>query len=244
MPTTKTRGSAEKARASRPRVMRTHVGRSMLEELTRDLARAPRSFVDAIRYVLRASKGDVEYAVLARSLSLTGHAIEHIPINILANAVAAPTDKELVLRILEAPQMAAPNTDAAILEAARTAGVEARDQLLNAQGGPWPVKQVERHLRLTRQAVDKRRKANKLIGLAVGRHGYLYPSWQFGRNGTLPGLQEVLHELRRHDPWSQVIFMLSPNDRLDGASPLDALRKGQIDDVRIAASLFGEHGAA
>lgn len=27
-------------------------------------------------------------------------------------------------------------------------------------------------------------RANKDIGLAVGRHGYLYPVWQFTRNGT------------------------------------------------------------
>ena len=96
---------------------------------------------------------------------------------------------------------------------------------------------------LTRQAVDKRRKANKLIGLAIGRHCYVYPAWQFSRTGTLPGLKDVLHALRRHDAWSQVIFMLSPNDRLDGATPLDVLRRGQVEEVERAASLSGEHGA-
>jgi len=170
--------------------------------------------------------------------------MEHIPNDILVDAAAAPTDKEVLLRILEAPQMAVPNKDAATIEASRAAGVVARDQLINAHGGSWPVEQVAKYLGLTRQAVDKRRKANKLIGLAIGRHGYLYPSWQFDRSGTLPGLEDVLHELRRLDPWSQLIFLLSPNDRLDGASPLEALRKGQINDVKVTASLFGEHGAA
>ncbi len=170
--------------------------------------------------------------------------MEHIPNDILADAAAAPTDKEVLLRILEAPQMAVPNKDAATIEASRAAGVVARDQLINAHGGSWPVEQVAKYLGLTRQAVDKRRKANKLIGLAIGRHGYLYPSWQFDQSGTLPGLEDVLHELRRLDPWSQLIFSLSPNDRLDGASPLEALREGQINDVTVTASLFGEHGAA
>jgi len=242
--TTKVRRAAGKTRVSRPHAIRVHVDQSPSEDLIKDLARAPRSLIDAIRYALRASSGDVKSAILTRSLSLTGDAMERIPNDLLVEAVAAPTDKEAVLRILEAPQMAAPNTDAAIIEASRTAGVQARDQLLNAQGGSWSVERAAKHLGLTRQAVDKRRKANKLIGLAVGRHGYLYPSWQFDRSGTLPGLEDVLHELRRQDPWSQLIFMLSPNYRLDGASPLEQLRKGQIDDVRTAAPLFGEHGAA
>jgi hypothetical protein len=103
---------------------------------------------------------------------------------------------------------------------------------------------VGAHLGLTRQAVERRRRANKLIGLADGRHGYRYPMWQFSRGGTIRGLEDVLAVLSPHDPWSRVIFMLSPSDRLDGAIPLDALREGQIEEVRIAAALFGEHGAA
>jgi hypothetical protein len=170
--------------------------------------------------------------------------MEHVSPGTLANAVAASTDQEAMLRILEAPEMAVPVIDTATIDAARAAGVEARDQLLTAQGGSWPVERVAKYLGLTRQAVDKRRKANKLIGLAVGRHGYLYPSWQFSQDGTVPGLEDVLGVLHRHEPWSQVIFMLSPNDRLDGVTPLEALRKRQTEDVKIAASLFGEHGAA
>jgi hypothetical protein len=127
---------------------------------------------------------------------------------------------------------------------ARAAGFEARGQLLRARGGSWSVKRVAAHLGLTRQAVDQRRRANKLIGPAVGRHGYRYPMWQFSGGGVVRGLEDVLAVLSPHDPWAQVIFMLSPSDRLDGAIPLDALREGQIEEVRNAAALFGEHGAA
>lgn len=56
---------------------------------------------------------------------------------------------------------------------------------------------------------------------------------------TLAGLEDVLDVLRRHDAWSRVIFMLSPNDPLDGATPLEALRKGRTEEVRAAAALFG-----
>lgn len=112
-----------------------------------------------------------------RSLSLTRRAMEHVSSGTLVEAVAASTDRETMLRILEAPEMAAPVIETATIDAARAAGIEGRDQLLTAQGGSWPVERVAKYLGLTRQAVDKRRKVNKLIGLAVGRHGYRYPSW-------------------------------------------------------------------
>ncbi len=208
-----------------------------------DLERAPRPLLEAIRKTLHVSGDDLKNAILTRCLSLTWRAMERVPSRILLEAAAASSDQEAMLRILEAPEMAVPDADIAAIEAARARGIEARDQLINAEGGSWPVEEVAKYLGLTRQAVDKRRKANKLIGLELGRHGYLYPSWQFSKNGTLPGLEDVLGELSRHDPWAQVIFMLSPNDRLDGAPPLRALREGRIDDVKAAASLFGEHGA-
>ncbi len=212
--------------------------------LKEDLERAPRPLLEAICNTLHAIGDDLKGAILTRCLSLTSRAMERVPSRILLEAAAASSDQEAMLRILEAPEMAVPDADLAAIDAARARGIEARDQLIHDEGGSWPVEQVATYLGLTRQAVDKRRKVNKLIGLALGRHGYLYPSWQFSKNGTLPGLEGVLRALRRHDPWAQVIFMLSPNDRLDGTPPLRALREGRIDDVQTAASLFGEHGTA
>jgi hypothetical protein len=242
--TTKARGPARKVPPRRTPIGKIPLNEVVALELREELAHAPRLLLEAIRNTLRASRDDVKNAILTRSLSLTQRAMERVSPGTLVEAAAASTDQEAMLRILEAPEMAAPASDAATIAAARAAGIEARDQLLNAQGGSWSVERVAKYLVLTRQAVDKRRKANKLIGLAVGRHGYLYPAWQFSRSGTVPGLEDVLRALSRHDPWSQVIFMLSPNDRLDGVTPLEALKKGQAEAVTIAATLFGEHGAA
>lgn len=241
MATTKERRSARKLSARKVgMVSRKDV---MVGQLTDELQRAPRPLLEAIHGALRASRDDVKNAILTRSLSLTRRAMEDVSTSILVEAVAASTDQEAMLRMLEAPEMAAPTDDAATIAAARAAGIEARDQLLGAEGGVWPVERVAKFLGLSRQGVDKRRKANRLIGLAMGRHGYLYPSWQFSRTGTVSGLEDVLDILRRHDAWSQVIFMLSPNDRLDGATPLEVLRRGQVEEVKRAASLSGEHGA-
>lgn len=244
MATTKERGSARKVPPRRAPGGKIRLKEVVVLGLREELEHAPRPLLEAIRNTLRAGRDDVKNAILTRCLSLTRRAMEHVSPGTLVEAVAASTDQEAMLRILEAPEMAAPVIETATIDAARAAGIEARDQLLTAQGGSWPVERVAKYLGLTRQAVDKRRKANKLIGLAVGRHGYRYPSWQFSRNGTVPGLEDVLGALHRHDPWSQVIFMLSPNDRLEGLTPLEALRKGQTEDVKIAAALFGEHGAA
>ena len=218
--------------------------KGVLLRIKGDLERTPRPLLDAILKTLHANRDDLRNAVLTRVLSLTWQAMERVPSRTLVEAASASSDQQALLRILEAPEMALPDADVTSIEAARARGIEARDQLIKAEGGSWAVQRVAKYLGLTRQAVDKRRKANKLIGLALGRHGYLYPSWQFSKNGTVPGLEDVLLELRRHDPWAQVIFMLSPNDRLDGTPPLRALREGRIDGVKMAASLFGEHGAA
>ncbi len=190
-------------------------------------------------------RGDeLREALLTRWLATATEALHCVPVSRLGEAVAASTNVQAVLRVLEAPEMVDRTDPEQTLVGARTRGLEARQQLLDAEGGAWTVDQVASHLGLSRQAVDKRRKAGKLLALTVGRRGYLYPSWQFVRHGVLPGWETILRGLAAHDPWAQVIFMLSPSDRLGDQRPLDALRDGRIDEVKAAASAFGEHGAA
>jgi hypothetical protein len=126
----------------------------------------------------------------------------------------------------------------------RLRGLEAPQDLLQAEGGVFTVEQAARSLGITRQAVDKRRRAGKLIGLYTGRRGYAYPAWQFGPNGVLPGLERVLSDLSVRGPWMQAAFFLSGDPRLDGATPLEKLRQGNLEAVRRAARGYGEHGAA
>ena len=59
---------------------------------------------------------------------------------------------------------------------------------------------------ITRQAVEKRRRAGKLIALTMGRHGYRYPVWQLTKSGVLPGFDKVLAVLASHDEWMQTAF--------------------------------------
>jgi hypothetical protein len=126
---------------------------------------------------------------------------------------------------------------------ARLRGLAMRQQILEAEGGIWPLERVCRHLRLSRQGVHRRRQSGRLLALHVGRRGYLYPAWQFTARGTLPGIEEVLAALKGLAAWTQAAFFLSHNTSLDGRRPLDALRIEDIEPVLRAARMHGEQGA-
>ena len=130
------------------------------------------------------------------------------------------------------------------LARAKLRGIEAKRRLIELLGGTLTVKEVADLLGTTRQVVGKRRSLNRLIGLPQARRGYAYPEFQFERGETLTGLTEVLEALSSHDPWTQLIFFAGANDRLDGQTPLEALRMGQLDAVVRAANVYGEQGAA
>ncbi len=130
------------------------------------------------------------------------------------------------------------------LAMARLRGVIAARELLSADGGTFTVNQVKDLLGISRQAVDKRRKADQLVAVELPRRGLRYPAWQFAGSGTLPGLIEALRILHSHDSWARVRFFVTRSDRLAGRRPLDLLRKGEIEPVLRAAEMFGEHGAA
>ena len=142
-------------------------------------------------------------------------------------------------RLLESvPKSGAP------LAKARLRGIAARHELVEAEGGALAANAMAEALGITRQAVDKRRKAHQLLALDLPKRGFLYPSWQLAKGGVLPGLGDVLAVLPHDSPWADARFFLSGNDRLGGKRPLDLLRKGNVEPVVRAAKMFGEHGAA
>ncbi len=130
------------------------------------------------------------------------------------------------------------------LAKARLRGVLAQRELLDAEGGVLTGAELAKVLRVSRQAVDKRRKAGQLLALDVAKRGFLYPAWQVVGPSTLPGLAAVLAALPHDSPWADARFFLSGNHRLHDRRPLDLLRKGNIEPVVRAAKSFGEHGAA
>jgi biotin operon repressor len=183
-------------------------------------------------------------AFLARALNALVRLTPALAERELSQAVAAPSDLEVLLRALESPEALAALLPDDPLVAARLRGLRARDALLQAEGGTMSAEQVSEILGISRQAVDKRRRAGRLIGLDTGRRGYAYPAWQLHGHGLLPGLGAVLTALASHDSWMQAAFFLESNPYLDDKSPLAQLRNGAIEAVIHAARASGEHGAA
>jgi hypothetical protein len=163
---------------------------------------------------------------------------------LIDEATAAPTDSLVMLEALtSAPwvsELAAQNP----IVASKLRGFELRQEMLKNAEGVLSSGKVAELLKLSRQAVDKRRAANQLLALTQGRRGYSYPSFQFENGKTLDGLEEVLGNLSALDPWMQVRFFTSPHERLGSKTPIEALRSGRVSDVVRAASGYGEQGAA
>jgi len=157
---------------------------------------------------------------------------------------ASSTDFELLVNAVSATSTAAASTDADPLIRAKLRGIEHRKRILEKLGGTLSAEQVSELIGISRQAVDRRRSQNQLIGLTQGKRGYAYPAFQFEVGKTLDGLKEVLNALSGHDPWMQSIFFANGNDRLTGKTPLDALRQGKTEAVVRAAEAYGEQGVA
>ncbi len=130
------------------------------------------------------------------------------------------------------------------LAKARARGILAQRELLAVEGPALSATEVAAALKLTRQAIDKRRGAGRLLAVSTGARTYHYPAWQFTQTGVLAGLEQVLAELKLQPPWAQLRFFVSGNHRLSGKRPLDCLRRGQVERVIKAAAQFSEQGAA
>ena len=150
-----------------------------------------------------------------------------------------------MVKILTKPEILkefAPSADPLI--SARLRGQQVKIQLLYQGDSPLSSEQVGALLHITRQAVDKRRNQGKLLGLSLGRRGYLYPSWQFKEGKLLAGLDRVLTALKEYDAWTKLMFFKTGDIRLEGKTPLECLEAGEIEAVIRAAECYGKHTAA
>lgn len=168
---------------------------------------------------------------------------EDLPNTMIEQATGAPTDLLVALEALSS----APGTSQLIQDdpflAAKIRGLKRKKQMLDVAGGALSSQQVADVLGISRQAVDKRRASNQLLALTQGRRGYSYPRFQLEEGKTIQGLEEVLAQLKALDPWMQMVFFTSKNERLDGKTPIESLHEGLVNEVVQAASGYGEQGA-
>jgi len=145
----------------------------------------------------------------------------------LADALAASTDFDAVVRALRDPAAYPATVAPDPLSGALALGIAAREQLTAKAQGLLSAEDAGRLLGgISRQAVDKRRQAGQLLGIKLA-HDWRYPAVQFGSNGeVVPGLAAVLEALTDLSPWAILDVLLAEDDALDGMSPLEALFQG------------------
>ena len=124
-------------------------------------------------------------------------------------------------------------------------GLEARQQLAEAEGGSLSSEVASRLLRISKTAVLKRLDAGRLLAWREERlQAARFPRWQFDEHGqVLAGLEEVLTILNqdeRLDAWAKILFFLQEKSGLGGRRPLDLLREGKLKEVCLAAQAYAE----
>ncbi len=124
-------------------------------------------------------------------------------------------------------------------------GLEARQQLAEAEGGSLSSEGAARLLRISKTAVLKRLDAGRLLAWREERlQAARFPRWQFDEHGQVrAGLEEVLAILNqdeRLDAWGKILFFLQEKSSLGDRRPLDLLRSGRLKEVCLAAHAYGE----
>lgn len=122
-------------------------------------------------------------------------------------------------------------------------------QLLASEGGSVDAKSAAKLYGRGRNysggAVRKAARSGRVIAIRDGHDKLHFPVWQFApRGGTVPGLKEALAILAprtRLDDLAAVTFFLNKTARLDGHSPIEALRVGSAEMIGAVKLLAVEY---
>jgi hypothetical protein len=160
----------------------------------------------------------------------------------LVEAMSAPTDYGTLVRAMAdvgAAGSAVAELDPAGVDLA--AEIAHREELERRAGGNLSADAVGRVLGISRQAVDKRRRAKALLATRQGGN-WAYPRAQFHEKETIPCLADVIGGLEESGSWVTLEFLVTGDDTLDGLAPRDALLKGGEMRERVLALVRGYRG--
>lgn len=149
----------------------------------------------------------------------------------LSDALAAPTDAGSLAWLLSRSEVVGPaviELDPLVPALARN--VEHRKRLIEDAGGTLSAENAGRLLGISRQAVDKRRRAGTLLAVREGSD-WRYPACQFSETDVLAGIADVIRAYASAGPWVALDFLLAPDSALGGRSALEALKSGDRDAV-------------
>jgi hypothetical protein len=187
---------------------------------------------------------DLRRIFFERATSYFSELAGRVPEALLAHALSAPTAEGTVAEamsgvLLEDEDL---SEDDRTIAAAIARGVVEKKNLLEEAGGAYTSEQLAKVLGISPQAVHGGRQTNLYFGVPVAR-GIRYPKFQVTELGILPGLRQCLNAFTLPDPWMKLAVLLAPSERLNGLSPLQVLRDGDIAAAVKVAQAYGSHGA-
>ena len=122
-------------------------------------------------------------------------------------------------------------------------GTHAFSKQLSEAGGTYSADEVSQMLGVTE--IDVIEGTNrKLLGVQI-KGEYRYPCWQFDGNKVVEHFSEIIVMLETN-PISMIQFFLSTEPDINGMSPIEVLKLGelrQIKTVKLLAKQFQQHVA-
>jgi len=186
--------------------------------------RSKRGFATTLDFTLSADP--LRAAFQRRSLEALSRITSQASNESLADALAASTDVGALARVLgDAEVVGSAVAQLEPLAPLIARNAEQRVELMKAAGGVLTVEEVGALLGITRQAVDKRRRAGALLALRQAGD-WRYPRCQFAEpsHEVVVGLPRLLRAFAEAGPWATLDFLLAADATLDGKTPLEALR--------------------
>ena len=212
---------------------------------TKTVANEPRNASSDIALSMKLPrKADFEKALIrqyAKAIKLSRKAGHQVSFRVVVDPLAGAQTISVVEEEPQSHRVAfpveeAPEPDAelqAALTAARERGrrrvaeILAEDDMLSAET-------FADLLGVSRVTVNTKRQNGQVLGLDGAKRGFRFPSWQLDRDGRPYGILPKLHEVLG-GAWAVYRFLVTPHGALDGRKALDALKRGQDDEVVAAA---------
>ncbi|MGO7455825.1 helix-turn-helix domain-containing protein [Rhizobium ruizarguesonis] len=174
----------------------------------------------------------IRTAFLRRATSALERISANVPAKDLADALSAPTDAGSLAQLLSRSDMVgAAINDLDPLVPALARNVEHRQNLVERAGGTMSAEDAGRMLGISRQAVDKRRRAGTLLAVREGSD-WRYPLCQQDQGEMIAGISDVVRGFAAAGPWIALDFLLAADTALGGRTALQALRDGDREAVR------------
>jgi hypothetical protein len=184
-------------------------------------------------------------ALLERLTGAVVKRIERVPEKTALDLLKQGTDAEMMVSFATTaeafPELSTVRIDP--LSRARARGVGLRQQIL-MRDDMLTLAEAAQALGLTPPAVNDRFRAGKLLALEAGARGRRYPAWQFEDEIAGGPLEAVLDVLKGLNCWTIYRFFTTPDGALEDETPLEVLRRGDIEAAVAAAKQFasGEQG--